>query len=100
MSLIITSAPSSMQRFAVAKPMPVPAAAVSRTVLPASMSRGGGYGAAVLTSSPSLRRGARLAREAECALSDDVPLDLVRAGVDRVRAAEEVHLLQATQFIR
>ena len=34
MSLIITVAPSSAQRLATAKPMPVPAAAVTRTVLP------------------------------------------------------------------
>jgi hypothetical protein len=35
MSLIITAAPSSAQRRAAAKPMPVPAAAVTSTVLPA-----------------------------------------------------------------
>ena len=35
MSLIITVAPSSAHRWAVAKPMPVPAAAVTRTVFPA-----------------------------------------------------------------
>jgi len=36
MSLISTVAPSSMQRFATAKPMPVPAAAVTTTVRPSS----------------------------------------------------------------
>src|SRR3712207_3692698 len=39
-----TRAPSSAQRLAVAKPIPVPAAAVTSTVLPASSWRAGGYG--------------------------------------------------------
>ena len=41
-SLITTVAPSSAQRFATANPMPVPAAAVTRTVFPASRSCAGG----------------------------------------------------------
>src|SRR5690606_3956680 len=42
---------------------------------------------------------ARLARQAERALGDDVPLDLVRARIDRVRAGEEKELLQAPELV-
>ncbi len=93
MSLIITRAPSSRQRFAVANPMPLPAAAVTSTVLPASSCVAFGV----------RRRGDRhraLAGQTEGALGDDVALDLVRAGVDRVRAGEEVHALQGASARR
>ena len=41
MSLTITRAPSSAQRLAVAKPMPVPAAAVTSTVAREQFARAG-----------------------------------------------------------
>ncbi len=42
----------------------------------------------------------RLRRKSENALGDDVPLDLVRSSVDRVRTAEEEQSLQLGQFVR
>ena len=96
----ITRAPSSAQRRAVAKPIPVPAAAVTSTVLPASrpweagVGRGGdlGPGHAVLVDP-------RLAREAEPALGDDVALDLVGSAVEGVRAREEEQALEGAELV-
>ena len=77
-------APSSTQRRAVADPMPVPAAAVTTTVLPASRPCPGTYAA-------GRSRSSGLPREAEGSLADDVALHLVRSPVDRVGPAEEEH---------
>ena len=72
----------------VAKPMPVPAAAVTTTVLPASRPRGSGSVGTGAATSGSLV-GLRLAGQAERPLADDVALDLVGPAVDGVGPAEE-----------
>ena len=67
--------------------MPVPAAAVITTTLPASRLV------------PGRRLHARrLPGQAERALGDDVPLDLVRPAVDRVGPAEQVQPLPLVQL--
>src|SRR5207248_3271808 len=88
-SLRTTSAPSSAHRLAVAKPMPVPAAAVTSTVLPWSRAWPSGYGGgSVIPTSPGL------SGKAQGLVADDVALDLVRTRVDRVGAAEQEHPLE------
>jgi len=54
MSLIITRAPSSTARFATAKPIPVPAAAVTSTLFPTNKFRPTGYegGGTGMTTNP------------------------------------------------
>jgi hypothetical protein len=79
--------------------MPVPAAAVTTTTLPSRRSvttRIGGPIAGWSRSKGSLR----LRRKSEHSLGDDVPLDLVRSSVDRVRAAEQEQCLELGQFVR
>src|SRR5512139_2669657 len=105
MSLIMTVAPSSTQRRATEKPMPVPAAAVTSTVLPSRRRWPFGYGGAeagIVRRSPDglLRRELRLARQAESALGDDVALNLIGAGVNGVGASEQEHALQAAELVR
>ncbi len=92
-----TVAPSSMQRRAVAKPMPVPAAAVMTTTLPSrSPWPAGGVGgpSAALTGSGPFG----FARQSEHPLTDDVALDLVRAPVDGLGPAEEEGALPVVEL--
>ena len=58
----------------------------------------GGYGGTGAFTVRLRLRG--LGRQAERALADDVALDLVRAGVDRVGAAEEEEALQRVELVR
>ena len=77
--------------------MPVPAAAVTSTDLAGEelvAGRAGRRGALIASVRSS---GARLARQPERALGDDVALDLVGAGVDRVGAREEEEALQLAE---
>src|SRR5262249_40228964 len=84
----ITVAPSSTARRAVAKPIPVPAAAVTRTTLSCSRPCGGGGGGVLGTGQP------------QDALGDDVLLDLAGSGVDGIGPAEKVQPLRVGQVVR
>src|ERR1700722_30538 len=104
-----TVAPSETHRSAVANPIPVPAAAVTTTILPSSSPwpvgpvggpvvglLGGplvgpvlGRQRAVAYMDSQSIRPFQLRRKSENPLGDDIPLDLVGSSVDGVGAAEE-----------
>ena len=86
------SRPPRWQRFAVANPMPVPAAAVTSDdlVRPAARAPAVSGGDAIVIFGSF--------GQAERALADDVALDLVRPAVDRVGAGVEEQPLQRGQL--
>src|SRR5438445_11196175 len=113
LSLMTTVAPSWMQRLAVARPMPAPAAAVMRTILPCSNScAGGGSGIGcvllarkhrtVLGRSPECRPQSKTAFQPDVEVvfprESDAAVALQRLGIGQGLGARSCNLRHACRF--